>query len=152
MQMRVMKYGEKAPELSATANISAFNIANALGGVIGAIVVDGSLGPAAIPYAATFIPVLGDRQGRPGPGCTRPPRCLSIGRAARFGISQRGIGQALRRLGVTYKKTLSSPKASKDGRRFFRARIKAHEAEGWPIVSIDESGFANDMPRTQRTF
>ncbi|MEM0553449.1 MULTISPECIES: MFS transporter [Aeromonas] len=32
MQMRVMKYGKQAPELAATANISAFNIANALGG------------------------------------------------------------------------------------------------------------------------
>src|SRR6266852_6380021 len=36
MQMRVMKYGKAAPELAATANISAFNIANALGGFIGA--------------------------------------------------------------------------------------------------------------------
>ena len=59
MQMRVMKYGGKAPELAATANISAFNIANALGGVIGGVVVDGRLGPAAIPYAAAVIPILG---------------------------------------------------------------------------------------------
>jgi MFS family permease len=35
MQMRVMKYGKAAPELAATANISAFNVANALGGLIG---------------------------------------------------------------------------------------------------------------------
>src|ERR1700682_1778451 len=35
MQMRVMKYGKAAPELAATANISAFNFANALGGLIG---------------------------------------------------------------------------------------------------------------------
>ena len=81
-----------------------------------------------------------DRQGRPGPRCPRSPRCLSIGRAAPF-------GQALRRLGVTDKKTRSPPKASKDGRRAFCARIKAHEAASRAIVSIDESGFANDMPR-----
>lgn len=59
MQMRVMKYGQKAPELSATANISAFNIANALGGLIGALVVDSSYGPSLIPYAAIFVPILG---------------------------------------------------------------------------------------------
>jgi len=59
MQMRVMKYGSAAPELAATANISAFNIANALGGIIGGWVVDSSFGPAAIPYAAAIVPVLG---------------------------------------------------------------------------------------------
>jgi MFS transporter, DHA1 family, inner membrane transport protein len=39
MQMRVMKYGKAAPGLAATADISAFNIANALGGLIGGAVV-----------------------------------------------------------------------------------------------------------------
>jgi MFS transporter, DHA1 family, inner membrane transport protein len=59
MQMRVMKHGGAAPELAATANISAFNIANALGGVIGGVVVDGSLGSAAIPFAAAVVPFIG---------------------------------------------------------------------------------------------
>jgi MFS transporter, DHA1 family, inner membrane transport protein len=59
MQMRVMKHGGAAPELAATANISAFNIANALGGVIGGVVVDGSLGAAAIPFAAAAVPLIG---------------------------------------------------------------------------------------------
>jgi len=59
MQMRVMKYGKAAPELSATANISAFNIANALGGIIGGAVVDSSWGAAGIPFAAIVIPVIG---------------------------------------------------------------------------------------------
>jgi len=59
MQMRVMKHGGAAPELAATANISAFNIANALGGVIGGVVVDGSLGAAAIPFAAAVVPFVG---------------------------------------------------------------------------------------------
>lgn len=59
MQMRVMRHGGKAPELAATANISAFNIANALGGVIGGIVVDSHYGAAYIPFAATLVPLLG---------------------------------------------------------------------------------------------
>ncbi len=76
------------------------------------------------------------------------PDAFQYERVARFGVSQRGIGEALHRLGVTYKKTLSPPKASKDGRRAFRARIKAHEAASRAIVSINESGFANDIPYT----
>src|SRR6266568_5222859 len=58
MQMRVMKYGKAAPELAATANISAFNVANALGGLIGGAVVDSSFGAGAIPFAAALLPVL----------------------------------------------------------------------------------------------
>jgi DHA1 family inner membrane transport protein len=57
MQMRVMKYGKAAPELAATANISAFNIANAVGGMIGGAVVDSSLGASAIPFAAGIVPL-----------------------------------------------------------------------------------------------
>src|SRR5258707_5848652 len=56
MQMRVMKYGKAAPELAATANISAFNIANALGGLIGGAGIDSSFGASAIPYAAAIVP------------------------------------------------------------------------------------------------
>ncbi len=59
MQMRVMKHGGDAPELAATANISAFNIANALGGIIGGAVVDSSLGAAYIPFAALIVPTIG---------------------------------------------------------------------------------------------
>ena len=58
MQMRVMKYGKAAPELAATANISAFNIANALGGLIGGAIVDSSFGASAIPFAAAVVPAL----------------------------------------------------------------------------------------------
>ena len=60
MQMRVMKYGGAAPELASTANISAFNVANSLGGIIGGIVIDQpTLGAAWIPYAAVGVPLLG---------------------------------------------------------------------------------------------
>jgi DHA1 family inner membrane transport protein len=58
MQMRVMKYGKAAPELAATANISAFNIANALGGLIGGAIVDSLFGASAIPFAAAIVPAL----------------------------------------------------------------------------------------------
>jgi MFS transporter, DHA1 family, inner membrane transport protein len=58
LQMRVMKYGKAAPELAATANISAFNIANALGGLIGGAVVDSSFGAGAIPFAAAIVPLV----------------------------------------------------------------------------------------------
>jgi DHA1 family inner membrane transport protein len=53
-----MKYGKAAPELAATANISAFNIANALGGLIGGAIVDSSFGARAIPFAAAIVPAV----------------------------------------------------------------------------------------------
>lgn len=59
MQMRVMRHGGDAPELAATANISAINVANAVGGIIGGAVVDSTLGASAIPFAAVVIPVIG---------------------------------------------------------------------------------------------
>jgi MFS transporter, DHA1 family, inner membrane transport protein len=58
MQMRVMKYGKAAPELAATANISAFNVANAVGGLIGGAVVDSVFGANAIPFAAAIVPLV----------------------------------------------------------------------------------------------
>ncbi|ALP43567.1 MFS transporter [Aeromonas schubertii] len=76
MQMRVMRHGTRAPELAATANISAFNVANALGGVIGGAVVDSHFGPASLPFFGALLPLLGllfiltqERTGRaPQPG------------------------------------------------------------------------------------
>jgi DHA1 family inner membrane transport protein len=60
MQMRVMKYGVDAPELAATANISAFNLANSIGGALGGLVIDAPhLGGAYLPYAAIGASVLG---------------------------------------------------------------------------------------------
>lgn len=60
MQMRVMRHSGKAPELAATANISAFNIANALGGIIGGYAVDhANIGASMVPYLAAIVPVIG---------------------------------------------------------------------------------------------
>jgi transposase len=40
------------------------------------------------------------------------------------------------------------PKAKEDVRHIFQEKIRTYKAEGKPIVYIDESGFAHDMPRT----
>jgi DHA1 family inner membrane transport protein len=58
MRARVMKYGKAAPELAATANISAFSIANAHRGSIGGAIVNSSFGASAIPFAAAIVPAL----------------------------------------------------------------------------------------------
>jgi transposase len=45
------------------------------------------------------------------------------------------------------KKTLQHPKADKEKRSVFCEEIKKHEEKSRPLVFIDESGFAHDMPR-----
>lgn len=52
----------------------------------------------------------------------------------RLGVTQSAIHYALQRLGVSYKKTLQHP--------------KTNQQAGNPIVYLDESGFAQEMPRT----
>lgn len=60
MQMGVMRHAGQAPELAATANISAFNIANALGGIIGGFAVDHvSIGAPMVPFLAAIVPLIG---------------------------------------------------------------------------------------------
>jgi len=69
-------------------------------------------------------------------------------RAARLGVTQNAIFLALKKLRVSYKKTLAHPKANESARRIFKDRIAAYEAADRTIVYIDESGFSHDMPRT----
>ncbi|MGG2142268.1 IS630 family transposase [Symbiopectobacterium sp. RP] len=69
-------------------------------------------------------------------------------RAERFGVCQKAIWQALKKLGLTYKKTLRHPKADKSARQAFQQKIQQYEKEGKPIVFIDGSGFPHDTPRT----
>ena len=59
MQLRVMNHGGEGQELAATANISAFNLANAFGGFLGGMVLDSQLGASMIPYAAIIVPLIG---------------------------------------------------------------------------------------------
>ena len=49
--------------------------------------------------------------------------------------------------GCHHQKTLAHPKADEGRHTAFRARIKAHEEAGKPIVYIDKSGFEHDMLR-----
>ncbi|MEZ8284431.1 MFS transporter [Vibrio splendidus] len=59
MQLRVINHGGEGQELAATANISAFNLANAFGGFLGGMVLDSQLGAGMIPFAAVVVPVIG---------------------------------------------------------------------------------------------
>ncbi|MGF1749619.1 MFS transporter [Vibrio cionasavignyae] len=59
MQLRVMNHGGDGQELAATANISAFNLANAFGGVLGGVVIDSQVGAGMIPFAAIVVPIVG---------------------------------------------------------------------------------------------
>ncbi|MEZ9859571.1 MFS transporter [Vibrio splendidus] len=59
MQLRVMNHGGEGQELAATANISAFNLANAFGGFLGGMVLDSQLGAGMIPFAAVAVPIVG---------------------------------------------------------------------------------------------
>lgn len=43
---------------------------------------------------------------------------------------------------------MQHPKVDEDRRRIFQDKIEAYRQAGKPLVYIDESGFANDMPRT----
>ena len=75
------------------------------------------------------------------------PSASQAERAKRLGVSAKGIDHALRRMNITYKKTLQHPKADNVARHVFRQRIETYQAEGRTIVYVDESGFAHDMPR-----
>ena len=65
-----------------------------------------------------------------------------------FGVTQSAIHYALPRLGVSYKKTLQHPKTNQQARLNFQQKIKAYQQADNPIVYLDESGFAQEMPRT----
>ena len=76
------------------------------------------------------------------------PDLYQYERAKKFNVSQNCICKGLKRLGVSYKKTLKHPKADARRRTIFQKKIKEYEEKGRSIVYVDESGFAHDMPRT----
>ena len=61
-----------------TANISAFNVANAPDGLIGGVVVDSAFGANAIPFAAAILPlvallfILSQERRNTAPGLCQP--------------------------------------------------------------------------------
>ena len=63
-------------------------------------------------------------------------------------LALKGSGMRCAVWALAIKKTLKHPKASGAARRIFQTIIGHHKLEGRPIVYIDESGFAHDMPRT----
>lgn len=75
------------------------------------------------------------------------PDAYQYERAKRLGVSQRGIGYALKRLGISRKKTLSPPQAEAAARNAFEQKIQADQQAPQEIIYVDESGFAHDMPR-----
>ena len=75
------------------------------------------------------------------------PDAYHRGRAKRLGVAERTISDGLKRLGITYKKTLKHPKIDEEARIVFRYKITNYEREGHPLVYLDESGFALDQPR-----
>jgi hypothetical protein len=57
------------------------------------------------------------------------PDAYQYERAKRLGVSKQGINHALKRLGVTYKKSLRHPEASEEERRIFQQKLKARSAK-----------------------
>jgi hypothetical protein len=51
-------------------------------------------------------------------------------------------------LELPIKKTLQHPKVDQEKRTTFCQKVEEYKVAGKPIVYIDESGFAHDMPRT----
>ncbi|CAK0752674.1 transposase [Gammaproteobacteria bacterium] len=63
------------------------------------------------------------------------PDAYQFERAKRLGVSRSGIGQALKRMRISYKKkTLSHPKANEEKRTAFQERMEVYETEGRSIV------------------
>jgi transposase len=75
------------------------------------------------------------------------PDAFQHERAERSGCSQRGIGDALKRLNITGKKTFSHPEADDEARCLFKRKISVCQLMKIPLIYIDESGFSEDMPR-----
>lgn len=75
------------------------------------------------------------------------PDAYQYERAPRLGVGRRAIGYALTRLGISRKKTFSHPQAKVANRSQFKDKIEGYKSRNRPIVYIDESGFAHDMPR-----
>ncbi len=69
-------------------------------------------------------------------------------RAERFGVCKKTIWQSLKKLGLTYKKTLFHPKTNESDRLAHQQKRQQYEKKDKSVVFIDESGFSHDTPRT----
>lgn len=69
-------------------------------------------------------------------------------RARRLNCSKTGIYHALKRLGISQKKTLEHPKACPIKRAiYFASKLDNFKQQGYPIVYMDESGFEAETIR-----
>lgn len=59
LNMFVLQKAGDAQELASTLNISAFNLGNAIGAFIGGLVIDSTMGLAAVPWVASSVTLLG---------------------------------------------------------------------------------------------
>ncbi|HEI8868436.1 MFS transporter [Serratia sp. AKBS12] len=59
LQINVVTYGKKAPNLISTLNIAAFNLGNALGAWVGGVTIAQGLGLTAVPLAAALLALIG---------------------------------------------------------------------------------------------
>ena len=75
------------------------------------------------------------------------PDSYQYERAERFRVSQSSINKALKRLGISCKKTLSHPKADDDKRKLFINHIEEHDKLGREKVFIDESEDRVSLPQ-----
>ncbi|MBH5330101.1 IS630 family transposase [Eikenella sp. S3360] len=75
------------------------------------------------------------------------PDSYGYERAKRFNCSTDGIHKALRRYGITRKKTNRHPKADPTRRKRFLKRLHRFIRKNRPIVYLDESGFRKNTYR-----
>nr|WP_307843725.1 IS630 transposase-related protein [Psychrobacter sp. CMS30] len=68
-------------------------------------------------------------------------------RARRFNCSKSGMHNALKRLGISQKKTLEHPKACLIKRASYQSKLDSFTQQGYPIVYMDESGFEAETIR-----
>ena len=69
-------------------------------------------------------------------------------RAKRLGVCVSCVWYAIKRLSITYKKTLQHPKRDAEKRSIFKSIIRHSKKIKRSLVYIDESGFSVDSPRT----
>ena len=63
-------------------------------------------------------------------------------RAKRLKVSERCVGFALKRLGITYKTNLETSRGRRRKAMLIPKKIAQFKADNRPIVYVDESGFA----------
>lgn len=58
LQVNVVRFGQNAPTLVSTLNISAFNIGNALGAWAGGMAIDAGMGIGSVPWVAALFALV----------------------------------------------------------------------------------------------